>query len=90
MKIRDEFEETVEMSTYLVAFVVCDFVKINAISKKNINISVIANKEKIGQAEFALDAATKLMDYYTDFFGIPYPLPKQGIPYLIFLPYVYH
>ena len=67
------------MSTYLVAFVVCDFVKISDISQHKINISVIANKDKISQAKFALGAATKLMDFYTEFFGIPYPLKKQGI-----------
>lgn len=67
------------MSTYLVAFVVCDFVKISDISTHKINISVIADKDKISQAQFALGAATKIMDFYTEFFGIPYPLPKQGI-----------
>ena len=66
------------MSTYLVAFVVCDFVKISDVSQNKINVSVIASKDKINQAEFALGAATKLMDYYTEFFGIPYPLKKQG------------
>lgn len=34
--------------------------------------------EKIDQAEFALDAAVKLLDFYDDYFDIPYPLPKQG------------
>ena len=67
------------MSTYLVAFVVCDFVKITDISQHKINVSVIASKDKISQAKFALGAATKLMDFYTDFFGIPYPLKKQGM-----------
>ena len=66
------------MSTYLVAFVVCDFAKISDVSQNKVNVSVIASKEKINQAEFALTSATKLMDYYADFFGIPYPLPKQG------------
>ena len=56
----------------------CDFVKISEISQNKVNVSVIASKDKISQAEFALGAATKLMDYYNDFFGIPYPLQKQG------------
>ncbi len=67
------------MSTYLVAFVVCEFVKITDISQHKINVSVIASKDKISQAKFALGAATKLMDFYTEFFGIPYPLKKQGM-----------
>ncbi len=43
-----------------------------------IQISVYAVPEKIDQAEFALDAAVKLLDFYDDYFDIPYPLPKQG------------
>lgn len=41
-------------------------------------ISVYAVPEKIDQAEFALDAAVRLLDFYDDYFDIPYPLPKQG------------
>ncbi len=53
-QVRDEFEETVEMSTYLVAFVVCDFVSVSQMSGKGVNVSVIAAKDKIDQADFAL------------------------------------
>ncbi len=77
-QVRDEFEETVRMSTYLVAFVVCDFETIAVMSGKGVNVSVIASGDKIGQAQFALDSAAKIMDYYDDFFGVKYPLPKQG------------
>uniref|UniRef100_A0A9J8ASV3 Aminopeptidase n=1 Tax=Cyprinus carpio carpio TaxID=630221 RepID=A0A9J8ASV3_CYPCA len=42
-------------------------------------ISVYAVPEKIDQAEFALDAAVKLLDFYDDYFDIPYPLPKQDL-----------
>ena len=42
-------------------------------------ISVYASPEKIDQTSFALDAAVKLLDFYDDFFDIPYPLPKQGM-----------
>ena len=78
-QIRDEFEESVEMSTYLVAFVVCDFDVVSKISGKNVNVSVIAAKDKIEQADFALQAATNLMDFYDDFFGVAYPLEKQDL-----------
>ena len=78
-QIRDEFEESVEMSTYLVAFVVCDFDVVSKISGKNVNVSVIAAKDKIQQADFALQAATNLMDFYDDFFGVAYPLEKQDL-----------
>lgn len=41
-------------------------------------ISIYAVPEKIDQTAFALDAAVKLLDFYEDYFDIPYPLPKQG------------
>ena len=67
------------MSTYLVAFVVCDFVTVSKVSQKNVNVSVIAPKDKIAQADFALQASTKIMDFYDDFFGVAYPLEKQDL-----------
>ena len=47
-------------------------------SDKGVNVSVIASRDKIGQAKFALDSAAKIMDFYDSFFGVKYPLPKQG------------
>ena len=67
------------MSTYLVAFVVCDFDIVSKISQKNVNVSVIAAKDKITQADFALQASTKIMDFYDDFFGVAYPLDKMDL-----------
>ena len=67
------------MSTYLVAFVVCDFEIVSKISQKNVNVSVIASKDKIAQADFALQASTKIMDFYDEFFGVSYPLDKQDL-----------
>ncbi len=78
-QIRDEFEESVKMSTYLVAFVVCDFEIVREVSAKNVNVSVIAAKDKIQQADFALKSAVKIMDFYADFFGVDYPLEKQDL-----------
>lgn len=79
-QVRDEFEETVKMSTYLLAFVVCDFsVKSSQTVTNNITVSVIAAEGKIEQAQFALEMATKITDYYEVFFGVKYPLPKQDL-----------
>ncbi|KAG7318618.1 hypothetical protein KOW79_018373 [Hemibagrus wyckioides] len=75
----DQFDETVKMSTYLVAFIVCDFLSISKPSQHGVQISVYTVPEKIQQAEFALDAAVKLLDFYDDYFDIPYPLPKQDL-----------
>uniref|UniRef100_A0A671KCQ7 Aminopeptidase n=1 Tax=Sinocyclocheilus anshuiensis TaxID=1608454 RepID=A0A671KCQ7_9TELE len=75
----DQFDVSVKMSTYLVAFIVSDFLSISKTSLHGVQISVYAVPEKIDQAEFALDAAVKLLDFYDDYFDIPYPLPKQDL-----------
>ena len=34
---------------------------------------------KAEQGRFALDVAVKTLSYYTEYFGIAYPLPKQDM-----------
>uniref|UniRef100_A0A8B9KWP1 Endoplasmic reticulum aminopeptidase 1b n=1 Tax=Astyanax mexicanus TaxID=7994 RepID=A0A8B9KWP1_ASTMX len=77
--LEDQFDTTVKMSTYLVAFIVCDFLSISKNTQHGVKISVYAVPEKIDQAQFALDAAVRLLDFYDDYFDIPYPLPKQDL-----------
>lgn len=83
--MRDDFEESVEMSTYLVAFVVCDYQYVHAQTLQGVAVRVYAPPELLSQTSFALSTATKVMDHYSDFFGVPYPLPKQGIPNIIIM-----
>uniref|UniRef100_A0A3Q2Q843 Aminopeptidase n=1 Tax=Fundulus heteroclitus TaxID=8078 RepID=A0A3Q2Q843_FUNHE len=77
--LEDHFDTTVKMSTYLVAYIVSDFLSVSKTTKHGVKISVYAVPEKINQTAYALDAAVKLLDFYDDFFDIPYPLPKQDL-----------
>lgn len=77
--LEDHFDTTVKMSTYLVAYIVCDFLSVSRTTQHGVKISVYAVPEKIDQTAFALDAAVKLLDFYDDYFDIPYPLPKQDL-----------
>ncbi|XP_034026863.1 endoplasmic reticulum aminopeptidase 1b isoform X2 [Thalassophryne amazonica] len=77
--LEDHFDTTVKMSTYLVAFIVSDFLSMSKTTQHGVKISVYAVPEKIDQTAFALEAAVKLLDFYDDYFGIPYPLPKQDL-----------
>ncbi|MDR0887265.1 MAG: M1 family metallopeptidase [Candidatus Nomurabacteria bacterium] len=71
------FEPTPKMSTYLLAFVVGEFNKIESKNNHNIKITSYAPlnqpKEKL---LFANEVACKSLDFYADKFGINYPLPK--------------
>lgn len=77
--LEDQFDTTVKMSTYLVAFIICDFHSISKKSQHGVEISVYTVPEKISQAEYALDTAVTMLDFYDEYFDIPYPLPKHDL-----------
>ena len=70
------FGETPIMSTYLLAFVVGDIVSVEAPAANGTTVGVWTTRGKENQAGFALDTSVKLLGYFNDYFGIPYPLPK--------------
>ncbi|XP_022084598.1 endoplasmic reticulum aminopeptidase 1-like [Acanthaster planci] len=76
---KDEFNTTVPMSTYLVAFVVCDYVKISNTTTTGTDIAVYTSRGKIDQAHLALDVLQKTIPFYETFFDIAYPLSKQDM-----------
>ncbi|XP_035513792.1 leucyl-cystinyl aminopeptidase [Morone saxatilis] len=77
--VQDEFEMTsVNMSTYLVAFIVGNFTPVS----KNVSetlVSVYSVPEKKEHTDYALDAASKLLDFYNNFFEINFPLKKLDL-----------
>ncbi|XP_015585301.1 endoplasmic reticulum aminopeptidase 2 isoform X2 [Cephus cinctus] len=77
--LRDDFQESVEMSTYLVAFVVCDYERVSEMTRRNVSVSVYAAKSMLPQAQYAVSIAARIMDYFELFFGVHYPLPKQDL-----------
>lgn len=77
--IEEHFKVSVKMSTYLVAFIVSDFKSISKMTRRGVKVSVYTAPDKINQADYALDAAVKLLEFYEDYFRIPYQLPKQDL-----------
>ncbi|MBN3319735.1 ERAP2 aminopeptidase, partial [Atractosteus spatula] len=75
----DHFEVSVRMSTYLVAFVVCDFKSVSGRTSSGIEVSIFAVPDKWAQTHYALEAAVKLLEFYEQYFNIYYPLPKQDL-----------
>ncbi|KAL7300763.1 hypothetical protein TKK_0006740 [Trichogramma kaykai] len=74
------FADSVPMSTYLVCFIVSDFVGVtknaHGLNGKTFPISVYTTKQQKAKAAFALDVGVKTIEYYINLFGIDYPLPK--------------
>ncbi|XP_067838981.1 endoplasmic reticulum aminopeptidase 2 [Heptranchias perlo] len=75
----DHFDVSVRMSTYLVAFIICDFKSVSAITSTGIKVSIYAAPDKWNQTHYALEAAVKLLEFYEHYFNIYYPLPKQDL-----------
>lgn len=70
-----EFAPTPRMSTYLLAFIVGHFEFIEDATKDNVRVRVFTTPGKKRQAQFALEVAVKTLEFYSDYFDIPYPLP---------------
>lgn len=70
-----EFAPTPKMSTYLLAFVVGDLEFIEGKTKRGVLVRVFTTPGKKLQAKFALECATRALDFYENYFDIKYPLP---------------
>lgn len=70
------YDTTPPMSTYLLAFVVGDISYLEATSKNGVKIRTYATRYQVKHTEFALDIAVKCMDFYEDYYDIPFPLGK--------------
>ena len=67
------------MSTYLVAFAICDYTRITKKTNRGISVSVYTPNSLVNQANMTLETATFMMDYFEQFFDIPYPFLKQDL-----------
>jgi aminopeptidase N len=71
------FEQTPKMSTYLLAFAMGELHYSEAISKAGIAVrswaTIAQPKERL---EYATQEAAKILDFFANYFGVPYPLKK--------------
>ena len=78
----DSFDKSEKMSTYLVAFVVSNFKKTEMKSPKyGVDIAVAGRPAAIdaGEGELALSEAAQIIDFYSDYFGVEYPMVKSSM-----------
>ena len=72
------FATTPRMSSYLLAFVVGELHKKTAHTASDVEVNVWATPAQSEETlDFALDIATHSIDFYNEYFGVPYPLPKS-------------
>jgi aminopeptidase N len=70
------FYDSPLMSTYLLAFVIGKFNKLESKCRDGTVIRAWVTGRQTKQTEFCLDVAKKTLEYFVDYFKYPYPLPK--------------
>ena len=75
-RLTTTFDTTPKMSTYLLAFVFGDMKYLEAKTKDGVVVRTYATPELVEHTQFALDCAVKTLEFYNDYFDIPYPLAK--------------
>ncbi len=73
------FAPTPKMSTYLVAFLVGDFDCSTHGTSDGIPIRVCSTPDKVALTKFSLESAEHFLQYYNNYFGIRYPMPKLDL-----------
>lgn len=77
------FNPSVPMSTYVICFIVSDFVYKNETIRalgvgKDVEMRVFARPSEMGKVDFALKSGVALTEYFIQYFQTEYPLPKLG------------
>lgn len=71
------FETTPRMSTYLLAFALGELQSKLTTTKSGVEVGIFATKaHKSSSLDFALDFAKRVLEFYEDYFGVPYPLKQ--------------
>jgi len=74
-----KFEPTPIMSTYLAAFAIGEYDFLEAVTKNGVKVRAYVPVGRKSLGEFGLNVATKSLDFYEDYFGVAYPLPKLDL-----------
>jgi len=76
----DVYQPSLKMSTYLVAFVVSDFVfQTSAPTENGVEFRIWSREEASSQTEWARQIGPEILAYYEEYFDTEFPLPKQDM-----------
>ncbi len=78
-KLRTKFADSMKMSSYLVAFVIGDLEATVIGKSKTTDIRIIHRPGFSHQTSYAGTAAIKLLDFFEDYYKIPYPGTKLDL-----------
>jgi aminopeptidase N len=70
------FETTPKMSSYLLAFVTGELDYKESKTKDGVTVRAYATPDNVGLTQHGLDTAVKILEFFDDYFGVPYPLKK--------------
>ncbi len=73
--VRFDFAPSPKMSSYLLYFGMGDFDRI-ASDHDGVELGIVAQAGDAEKGRYALEETGALLDYYHDYFGVKYPLPK--------------
>nr|XP_049616270.1 thyrotropin-releasing hormone-degrading ectoenzyme isoform X1 [Syngnathus scovelli] len=75
------FARTPPMSTYYLAWAVCDFASRETSTEGGVTIRLLARPDAIasGAGDYALHITKRLLSFYQDFFKVAYALPKLDL-----------
>ncbi|TAN21155.1 MAG: M1 family peptidase [Actinomycetota bacterium] len=76
---RTSFDDTIPMSTYLVAFIVGPLEASEPYMSGDTPIRIISKPGQGHLHQFALEAAAHALEFFTDWFSIPYPGKKLDL-----------
>jgi aminopeptidase N len=76
-KLVTRFTKTPRMSVYLLAWVTGELHKKSATTTSGVEVNVWATPAQSPESlDFALEHATRTIEFFDEYFGVPYPLPK--------------
>ncbi|XP_044535125.1 thyrotropin-releasing hormone-degrading ectoenzyme [Gracilinanus agilis] len=79
--VTDHFSQTPLMSTYYLAWAVCNFTFREMVTKSGVVVRLYARPDAVrrGSGDYALHITKRLIEFYEDYFKVPYSLPKLDL-----------
>ena len=72
------FKQSPLMVTYLACFVICDFKSKIVTMSGDKPFGVVVPKHMINETDFPATSGRDAINYYIDYLGVDFPLPKEG------------